>query len=109
MMKRDWQWPNSGPPSDSPDLWWVWAIFIIVLAAYASAGCVSRQSAPEPQWEPLIYSIKYDGKTCEVFDAGDEFGDVFRCDEPRVRQFYCAPLDDLVALKKKLQRCEAWR
>lgn len=112
MKRNEWQSPNSGPPSESPEIILYVSVFIAVLAvawAFAMAGCVSKPSAPEPEWEPKIYSLHYDGKTCEVFDAGDDFGDHFQCSSQRLLEFYCAPLSDLVELKKKLQRCEVWR
>lgn len=82
-------------------------MFLLALAYMASVSCISlKRSGDEPDWLPDVYlPMQKDGK-CMVVNGN---GHKVQCDEPMFFDFFCAPLDDHVLLKSKLQRCEAWR
>lgn len=79
---------------------------LIFIAMAASTGCASHRSAPEPAWMPNIYLYaSQDGRCLFVNGAKDKID----CDEPRIHDVFCAPLEDLKTLKEKMQRCEVWK
>ena len=82
-------------------------VFLLALAYMASVSCVSlKRSGDEPEWLPDIYKpVLKEGKCMVVSGNGHKV----QCDEPMFFDFYCAPLDDIVRMKSKLQQCEAWR
>lgn len=109
MMKRDWQSPGSGPPSNHHDLWVVWAIFIIFVLAWASVRCTSRPSAPEPEWDPPMFALSANKKgECVILGAEDVFGDPIKCVDAG-NEFVAVRARDFLAGKKKMYRCESWR
>lgn len=82
-------------------------VLALTFAILASAGCISyRKSGDEPEWTPDVYlPMQKDGK-CMIVN-GD--GHKVQCDEPMFFDLFCAPQENLVLLKSKLQSCEAWR
>jgi len=76
------------------------------VAIVASISCSSKPSAPEPEWKPEIYLYSPDQARC-VLVSGN--ADKIDCDEPRMHDIACIQIDELKALKFKLQRCEEWR
>lgn len=87
------------------DLIWAIVALIFGVAIASSLGCVSK-SQPEPVWKPKVYLYSPDQARC-VLVSGT--GDKIDCDEPRMHDIGCVHLDELKALKFKLQRCERWK
>lgn len=81
------------------------AAFIACAIIMASIGCASS-SAPEPVWKPEVYLYSPDQARCVLVSGS---ADKIDCDEPRMHDLACVHLDELKALKFKLQRCEEWR
>ena len=94
-------------PQEVADLRLAIISVLVMFLALGLIGCGHRASRPEPVWRPNIYLYSPSEKgECE-FVSGD--ADVIRCNEPRMYDLACAPLEDISAAATKMKQCEVWR
>jgi len=92
--------------SRNDDLIFAIAAILVTLAYLASVSCISLpRSGAEPEWGPEMYGFEINEGKCQLGRGKHKID----CDEPQVFEFICIKTDELLAIKSKLQRCEAWR
>lgn len=69
------------------------------------SSCAMFYKNPEPPFTPTMY-VTFPG-SCQVQNA-DNPKDLVTPQSPRWNELYCAPIDDLLALKFKIQKCKEW-
>lgn len=89
----------------------LWAYLALLFIAASISGCVSFQkpSGPKRKWQAPIYHYNPDvaGK-CHVTNYNTE--NTIDCDEPKMYEMFCAPLDELPKLETDvINQCSVWK